>query len=233
MAALAGCSLTDVLISIDGPEVPIMDGSALPFVQAFLRAGFRDLQAPNPVIKILEPVEVVIGAKRAALLPSERAEMEYTISFDDPAIGTQSRFVDLCGGAVVAELSDSRTFGMLCDVEALRAQGLGRGGSIDNVIVVYSGRVLNPDGLRHPDEFVRHKMLDAVGDMALAGARIVGRYLGFKSGHGVTNLLLRELFSRPNAWAWEDHAPWDAAGHGSNDAMNPPRSRSAEVRLAV
>ena len=129
------------------------------------------------------------------------------IEFDDPAIGAQRRALALVNGAFVAELGDCRTFGHLGEVEQLRAMGLARGGSLQNAIVVDRGRVLNPEGLRRPDEFVRHKMLDAVGDLALAGAPIIGRYTAHRGGHEMTNRLLRTLFARPDSWCWVDLRP--------------------------
>lgn len=203
MAALAGCGITDALVLLDGPEVPIMDGSSAPFVERLASIGCAETDAPISAIRILAPVEVVDGDKRAALLPAERFEMDFSIDFDDPAIGASRRMLRLTGDAFARELGDCRTFGHLSEVERLRASGLGRGGSLKNAIVVDRGRVLNPEGLRRPDEFVRHKMLDAVGDLALAGAPIIGRYEAHRSGHELTNNLLRALFARPDAWRWE------------------------------
>lgn len=207
MAALAGCGLSDALVMLDGPEVPIMDGSSVPFVQGLLRAGIVDSGLPARALRILSPVSVERDGRRASLAPAERFEMAYAIEFDDPAIGTARKELRLSGGAFVTELADCRTFGHLSEVERLRALGLGRGGSLQNAIVVDRGRVLNPEGLRRPDEFVRHKMLDAVGDLALAGAPIVGRFEAHRGGHEMTNALLRALFARPDAWAWEPLRP--------------------------
>jgi UDP-3-O-[3-hydroxymyristoyl] N-acetylglucosamine deacetylase len=229
MAALSGCGVTDALVSLDAPEVPVMDGSALLFVLAFVNAGFKDMPGLNPALRILEPVEVRVDGKRAALLPAPRLEMDFTVSFSDPAIGDQRRFLTLTGNAFVTELCDSRTFGLLSEVEGLRRLGLGIGGSLDNTIVVDRGRVLNPGGLRHPDEFVRHKMLDAVGDLALMGAPIIGRYVGVKAGHTLTNLLLREVFARPGAWTWTD----PAAGQGIGDRLEPPAAQPDATPVAV
>ncbi len=202
MAAFAAAAVTDAVVSIEGPEVPILDGSALPFLAAFAEAGLRDLEVASPAIRILRPVTVEIGGRLARLEPAPCFEMAFTIDFEDPAIGSQSKTLRLAGDALAAELSDARTFGRLAEVERLRRGGLGRGGSLENAVVVDHGRVLNPGGLRHPDEFVRHKMLDAAGDLALAGAPIVGRYTGLRAGHALTNLLLRRLFATPGAWDW-------------------------------
>jgi len=204
MAALAGAGISDALVEIDGPEVPIMDGSAREFVRGLGEAGLVDLGGCRPAIRIDRPVEVVQGAKRAALVPADTFSMSFEIDFADPAIGRQSAVLPLSGGAVVEELADCRTFGMLAEVEALRRAGLTRGGSLKNAIVIDQGRVLNPEGLRRPDEFVRHKMLDAVGDLALAGSPIVGCYEGERAGHEMTNLLLHALFAAPDAWSWTE-----------------------------
>ena len=204
MAALAGCGITDLLISLDGPEVPIMDGSSSPFVAAIAGTGVEDLEQPMAAIRILKPVRVEDGDKFAELTPAGRFSMSFRIEFADPAIGRQSHEMALVNGAFVKELSDCRTFGHLAEVEHLRSLGLARGGSLQNAIVVDSGRVLNPEGLRRPDEFVRHKMLDAVGDLALAGAPIIGHFAACKGGHEMTNRLLREIFARPDAWTWDE-----------------------------
>ena len=203
MAAIAGCGITDARIMLDGPEVPIMDGSSEPFVRGFARAGIVDHGDAVKAIRIIAPIVVEDVDKRAALVPSKRMEMDYAISFEDEAIGDQQLGMKLANGAFVEELSDCRTFGHLHEVEQLRSMGLAKGGGLHNAIVVDDGRVLNPEGLRRPDEFVRHKMLDAVGDLALAGAPIIGRYEGYKAGHGITNRLLRALFANPEAWEWD------------------------------
>lgn len=203
MAALAGCGVTDAVIELDGPEVPIMDGSAAAFVEALLDSGIVSLGVPLDVIRVTRSVAVYLDGRYAELSPAERFEMDYRIDFRDPAIGVQHHEMALVNGAFVTDLCDCRTFGHLAEVERLRAMGLARGGSLHNAIVVDNGRVLNPEGLRRTDEFVRHKMLDAIGDLALAGAPIIGRYTGVKAGHEITNLLLRELFAQRDAWTWD------------------------------
>jgi len=229
MAALAGCGISDARITLDGPEVPIMDGSAVVFVREFLRVGIRDLGVPGKAIRVLDTVAVAMDGKSAELSPAPRFEMDFCVSFSDPAIGQQSKHLVLTGGAVVSELSDSRTFGCLVDVDGMRRMGRGRGGSLENAVIVDNGRILNPDGLRHPDEFVRHKMLDAVGDLALAGAPIIGRYTSVKGGHEITNLLLRKLFSCPDAWVWSDLQPGQAPG----GALYPPTLHVSGPSIAV
>lgn len=206
MAALAAIGITDAEIAVDGPEVPIMDGSAQPYVAAIAAAGVVELDAPLRAIRILRPVEVASEGRVARLLPADRLEIGFEIAFDDPAIGSQSVDLALTNGAALAELAECRTFGRLAEVEQLRKLGLARGGSLENAIVVDRGRILNPGGLRRADEFVRHKVLDALGDLALAGAPIIGRYEGVRAGHEMTNRLLRALFADPQAWGWDEAA---------------------------
>lgn len=203
MAALAGCGIHNALIEIDGPEVPVLDGSSMPFVLGFLSRGLRRLAAPVRVLRVLEPVEVVEGDARASLSPAETLEIDFEIDFPDAAIGHQAKRLNMANGAFVRELCDSRTFCRNVDVEAMRANGLALGGTLDNAVVVEGDKVLSPGGLRHSDEPVRHKMLDAMGDLALAGAPILGRYSGNRAGHALTNRLLRALFARPGAFRLE------------------------------
>ncbi len=204
MAALAGCGIDNALVEVDGPEVPIMDGSAAPFIEALLAAGTVEQDEPLRVIRILKPVSITLNDKTAELLPTDQFEIEYDIDFADSAIGKQHRFERFTGDAFVRSYANARTFCTLGDVEALRKIGFARGGTLQNAIVVDAGRVLNRGGLRHRDEFVRHKMLDAVGDLALAGVPIIGRYRGVRAGHDMTNRLLHALFADPTAWRYEE-----------------------------
>ena len=200
MAALAGCGVHNVRVEVDGPELPILDGSAAVFVRGLLTTGLVRQDAPLQVIEILAPVAHVSGSASARLLPSAMPAMDFSIRFPDAAIGAQRLRLDLGNGAFVRELCDSRTFCRKADIDDMRRRGLALGGTYDNAVVVDGARVLSPGGLRHPDEAVRHKMLDAVGDLAMAGAPILGRYVGDRAGHAVTNGLLRALFARPDAW---------------------------------
>lgn len=200
MAALAGCAVDNALIEIDGPEVPILDGSAAPFVAGFLAAGLQALDAPSRAIRILKPVEVREGEAVARLEPSDMLEIDFRIEFAEAAIGRQEKKLSLANGAFVRELSDSRTFCRQADVDAMRANGLALGGTLENAVVFEGDRVLSPGGLRYKDEPVRHKMLDAVGDLFLAGAPILGRYTGIRAGHALTNRLLRALFDDVSAY---------------------------------
>jgi UDP-3-O-[3-hydroxymyristoyl] N-acetylglucosamine deacetylase len=199
MAALAGTGIHNAVIEIDGPEVPILDGSAVPFVKGFLRAGLVRQNAPVRAIRVLQPVAVHEGEAFARLEPAEMLEIDFRIDFADAAIGRQERRLNMSNGAFVRELSDSRTFCREADVAAMRANGLALGGTYGNAVVFDGDRVLSPGGLRHQDEPVRHKMLDALGDLALAGGPVLGRYVGVRAGHMLTNRLLRALFATPGA----------------------------------
>lgn len=200
MAALAGCGVHNALIELDGPEVPILDGSAAVFVRAIMSRGLRRQAAPVRAIRVLETVEARRGDAWARLAPSDRLSIDFTIKFDDSAIGTQSKALTMSNGTFVRELCDSRTFCRKADVDAMHAKGLALGGTLENAVVVDGDRILSPGGLRHRDEAVRHKMLDAVGDLYLAGAPLIGAYTGHRAGHALTNDLLRALFARPSAY---------------------------------
>ncbi len=201
MAAFAGCGLRNVMVEIDGPEVPILDGSARGFVRKIMQAGLRELDAPMRALKIVRPIMVSEGGVAAALLPAGGFEIDFEIDFEDAAIGHQHKALDMANGSFVRELADCRTFCRREDVEAMQAAGLALGGTLENAVVVSGTEVLNPGGFRRADECVRHKMLDALGDLALAGFPIIGRYVGSRAGHGVTNRLLRKLFATPGAHA--------------------------------
>lgn len=207
MAALAGFAIHNALIEIDGPEVPILDGSSVPFIEGFLAAGIEEQDLPVRAVRILKPVEVREGDAMARLEPASMLEIEFRIDFAEEAIGVQSRRLNMANGAFVRELSDSRTFCRQSDVEAMRARGLALGGTLENAVVFDGNQVLSPGGLRHADEPVRHKMLDAVGDLALAGGPILGRYVGERAGHALTNRLLRAVFADPTAYALVDCGP--------------------------
>ncbi|MBS0564754.1 MAG: UDP-3-O-acyl-N-acetylglucosamine deacetylase [Proteobacteria bacterium] len=204
MAALAGCGIHNALIEINGPEVPILDGSAQPFVTAILGRGLRTLDEPVRCIEILAPVEVREGEAWARLEPAGALEIDFSIDFTDAAIGRQHQRLSMANGSFVRELSDCRTFCRQSDVELMRASGLALGGTYDNAVVVEGERILTPGGFRRADEAVRHKMLDAVGDLSLAGAPVLGRYVGNRAGHAMTNRLLRALFARPDAFRIRD-----------------------------
>jgi UDP-3-O-[3-hydroxymyristoyl] N-acetylglucosamine deacetylase len=203
MAALAGCGVHNALIEIDGPEAPILDGSSVPFVRGILARGLRMLSTPIRGIEVLAPIEVRSDTGWARLSPrtiGQGLSMQFHIAFTDAAIGEQTKTLNLANGTFVRELCDSRTFCRAADVAAMHAAGKALGGTYENAVVVDGDRVLSPGGLRHADEAVRHKMLDALGDLALAGAPILGHYEGHKAGHALTNALLRALFAAPDAY---------------------------------
>ncbi|MDM7255308.1 MAG: UDP-3-O-acyl-N-acetylglucosamine deacetylase [Paracoccus sp. (in: a-proteobacteria)] len=204
MAALAGTGIHNALIEIDGPEVPILDGSSAPFVQGILRAGISPQAATLRAIRVLRPIEVHEGEAWARLAPADHLEIDFAIDFSEAAIGHQEKRLDMANGAFVRELMDSRTFCRRSDVDAMQRNGLALGGTYDNAVVFDGEKVLSPGGLRHRDEPVRHKMLDAMGDLALAGAPLLAQYTGHRAGHAMTNRLLRALFAAPEAWEWVD-----------------------------
>jgi UDP-3-O-[3-hydroxymyristoyl] N-acetylglucosamine deacetylase len=200
MAALAGCGIHNALIEIDGPEVPLLDGSAAPFVKGFLDRGLVTLNAPLRAIEVLKPVTVSHGDAVATLTPANELTIAFHIEFADRVIGRQDKVLNMANGAFVRELCDSRTFCRKADIDAMRSRGLIAGGSLASAVVVDGDDVVTPGGMRHRDEPVRHKMLDALGDLALAGAPILGRYEGERAGHAMTNRLLRALFADPTAY---------------------------------
>jgi UDP-3-O-[3-hydroxymyristoyl] N-acetylglucosamine deacetylase len=202
MAALAGAEIDNAVVELDGPEVPIMDGSSAPFLLLIERAGIVEQEAVRRAIKVLKPVSVVVDGAAASLVPEHGFSMSFEIDFDNPLIRRQDMLVVFDAGTFKSELSRARTFGLLDEVDRLREAGFARGGSLDNVIVVSADRVLNLGGLRYGDEFVRHKLLDAFGDLYLAGGPIIGHFRGMRSGHGHTRRLLAALFADTHAWCY-------------------------------
>ena len=212
MAALVGGCIDNLMIEVQGPELPIMDGSAWGFVFMIECAGVVELEAPRRFVKILRPVTLSAGGRSVSLRPGEGFAIDFEVDYGAGAIAPQRCEIELVDGAFKNELSRARTFGFLHEVDALRAAGLARGASLENAIVVTHDGVLNEGGLRFPDEFVRHKALDALGDLYLAGAPIMGRFEGRRSGHKLNHRLLRALFQRRDAWCWSDS---NAAGSPS------------------
>ncbi|MCD9095788.1 UDP-3-O-acyl-N-acetylglucosamine deacetylase [Luteimonas fraxinea] len=202
MSALAGLGVDNLYIELSAAEVPIMDGSSGPFVFLLQSAGVVEQDAPKRFIRVLKPVEVREGDKIARFEPYDGFKLDFTIAFDHPAIPVaQSRAeVEFSTEAYIREVSRARTFGFMRDLEYMRERNLGLGGSMDNAIVLDEFRVLNDDGLRYANEFVRHKILDAVGDLYLAGHPILGRFVGYKSGHALNNKLVRALLAEADAW---------------------------------
>ncbi|KIN73073.1 UDP-3-O-acyl-N-acetylglucosamine deacetylase [Sulfitobacter guttiformis] len=200
MAALAGCGIHNALVEIDGPEVPILDGSAAPFVRGIMGQGVQMQAAPVYALEVLKEVTVRDGDASATIAPSHTLRIDFEIDFTDAAIGHQQKSLVMNNGSFARELCDSRTFCRQADVDTMQANGLALGGSAGENAVVFDGAdVLSPGGLRHADEPVRHKMLDALGDLALAGAPLLGHYTGIRAGHSLTNTLLRALFATPDA----------------------------------
>jgi len=201
LAALCALGVDNAIIDIDGPEVPIMDGSADAFVAAIDQAGIVTLDEPRQYIKILKPVRVAQGNAYGELRPNDRGfRLEVAIEFDHPLVGRQSCDLDIDAASFRRELSRARTFGFMKDVAKLWSAGYALGASFENTLVVSENRVLNSDGLRFPDEFVRHKALDAIGDLALAGAPLLGTYRSMRGGHKLNHAVLCALMADPSAW---------------------------------
>ncbi|RLQ23733.1 UDP-3-O-acyl-N-acetylglucosamine deacetylase [Seongchinamella sediminis] len=211
MAAMAGLGIDNAYVDVSAPEVPIMDGSAGPFVFLLQSAGIEEQNAPKKFIRIKRKVTVEDGDKVASFLPFDGFKVSFTIDFDHPVFRDRSAHaeVDFSSTSFVKEISRARTFGFMHEIEYLRSKGLARGGSVDNAIVVDEYRILNQDGLRYDDEFVRHKVLDAIGDLYLLGNSLIGEFRAYKSGHALNNASLRALIAQPDAWevvTFEDEA---------------------------
>jgi UDP-3-O-[3-hydroxymyristoyl] N-acetylglucosamine deacetylase len=211
LAALAGAEIDNVVVELDGPEVPVMDGSAEPFLFLLERAGIVEQDAPRRAIKVLKPVRISDENRMAAFTPSRGFSVSFTIDFPDEVVKRQDISLSLDAESFRTEIARARTFGFLEDVERLQAAGLARGGSLDNAVVVSGAKVLNKDGLRYVDEFVRHKVLDAVGDLYLSGGPIVGHFRGVRSGHALNRRLLEALFTDRSAWCFTTLAEGDLA----------------------
>lgn len=202
MSALCACGIDNIILELDGGEVPIMDGSATPFIKVIEAAGIELLDTPSRAIRVLKEVSVEKDGKRVTLSPSEIPTYSGEITFDHPEIGNQDFSVQLLNGNFAHEIAGARTFGFLHEVEYLRKMGLARGGSLKNAIVLDTDTILNEEGLRFEDEFIRHKLLDAIGDLYLAGAPIQGAYNGIKAGHEMNNAILHALFADDSAWEY-------------------------------
>lgn len=216
LAALSGLGIDNCIIELDGPEVPIMDGSAAPFVAAIDRAGIVTQNAKRRYLKVLKTVRAAQdGATYGELRPYACGfRVEVDIEFNHPLIGHQALALEIEPGAFRREISRARTFGFMREVEALRAMGLARGGSLDNAVVLDEYRILNTDGLRYEDEFVRHKVLDAIGDLYMLGHPLVGAFTAYKSGHALNNRLLRTLLADSSAWEYATYESPEEAPRG-------------------
>lgn len=202
LSALAGLGIDNLYVEVSAPEVPIMDGSAGPFVFLIQSAGIQEQEAPKQFIRIKKKIEVSEDDKTASFEPFDGFRVGFSIDFDHPVFRDQkqSAVIDFSTTSFVREVSRARTFGFMRDIEYLRSRNLALGGSMENAIVVDDYRILNEDGLRYEDEFVKHKVLDAIGDLYLLGKSLIGEFKGHKSGHGLNNKLLRELIRNPDAW---------------------------------
>lgn len=208
LSALAGCEVDNVVIDIDGPEVPIMDGSAAPFVFLIECAGTVAQQKPRQMLKIKKPVTLEDKGKKVSLSPLEDSDsqtlaIDFEIQFDNAVIARQKTSYHVGRASYKNDIARARTFGFLHEVEQMHAAGLARGGSLENAVVLDGDTVMNEEGLRYADEFVRHKVLDSVGDLYLAGAPILGRYQGVKAGHALNNAILKALFESPESFCWQ------------------------------
>ena len=202
MAAFAGLGIDNCFVDVSAREVPIMDGSSAPFIFLIQSAGIREQAAAKRFIRIKKPLYFEEDDKWVRFDPYDGFRVNFEINFKHPAIseGSQRASIDFSSSSFVREISRARTFGFMSDIEALRERNLALGGCLDNAIVVDNYKVLNTDGLRYGDEFVRHKILDAIGDLFQLGCSVIGEFSGYKSGHGLNNMLVRELISRPDAW---------------------------------
>ncbi len=203
LAAVFGLGIDNLEIVLEGPEAPIMDGSSRPYADALLEAGLQDQAAPAEAIEILAPITVTHGERWASLRPAEGAtclHLDVAIVFDDPAIGAQRLELDLTPERFLSQIAPARTFGYLKDLEPMQRQGRGLGSSFDNSVVIDEGRILNVEGLRFADEFVRHKALDVIGDLALLGAPVIGRCEAHRPGHALTVALMQAVLAQPTAW---------------------------------
>jgi len=200
LAAFAGLGIDNIVVELDGAEAPVLDGSAGPFVRLIADAGVQNQEKPRPMLKVLRPVIVREGNKQLAIWPSEMPSISYFIDFNHPMLKEQSFNYTVSEEDFIREIADARTFGFLSDVQTLRANGLAKGGSMENAVILGDQTVLNEDGLRYQDEFVRHKILDLIGDLFLAGMPIIGHVVAHKSGHGLNTKLAAKLLENPQNW---------------------------------
>jgi UDP-3-O-[3-hydroxymyristoyl] N-acetylglucosamine deacetylase len=224
MAAFAGLEIDNAVVELDGPEVPVMDGSAAPFVFLIECAGIVEQDAPRRAVKVLKPITVGTPGKSAALLPDFEFAISFAIDFASGAINRQDITLAVDPESFKSDISRARTFGFLHEVDQMRAAGLARGGSLDNAVVISGDQVLNQEGLRYGDEFVRHKVLDALGDLYLAGAPLIGHFRGVRSGHALNRRLLEALFSDPTAWCFTTLADPAAAAAAWQEAPQLARA---------
>lgn len=202
MAALAACGIDNLHVDIDGPEVPVLDGSAAPFVREIQQAGIKNLNASRRFVAIRKPLEIIEGEKRISIIPSRFFRITFDIAFEHPAISVQQYSMKFTTETFCKEIASARTFGFLHEVEYLKANGLARGGSLENAVVIDKNGVMNPEGLRFQDEFVRHKILDSFGDFSLLGAPLLGHIRAFKAGHDLNAKMVRKILDNPSHWTY-------------------------------
>lgn len=235
LSALSGCAIDNVVIELNGPEVPVMDGSSAPFVFLIECAGTATQDAPRRALEIRRNVTVSDSRRSATAMPGRGLSIDFEIDFDSPAVARQQWSFQVTQASYKREVSRARTFGFLEEVDKLRAMGLALGGSLDNAIVIDGDRVLNDGGLRYDNEFVRHKVLDLIGDLTLIGGPVIGKFRCARSGHGMTLRLLRTLFADAQAWRWRElteadlevepeTAPGTAPGTGMGASVPPARA---------
>ena len=227
MSALNACGIDNAVIELNGPEVPIMDGSAAPFVFLIECAGIEVQASPRRALRILSEVTVSEPHRSASLAPGSGFTVGFEIDFPNTLIGHQEWFTEVNEGAFKRDVARARTFGLAQDIEKMRAMGLARGGSLENAIVVNGQEVVNPEGLRFANEFVRHKVLDSIGDLYLVGTPIIGHFQGDRAGHALTLRLLQSLFAEEEAWEWTDLAATAAAPAGAQS--QPARAVAARA----
>lgn len=211
LAALAACGIDNLHVDIDGPEIPILDGSAAPFIQQLQKVGTRNLDASRKFIAIRKPIELIEGEKRINIIPSRFFRITFDIAFEHKAIALQQYSMKFSSESFSKEIAPARTFGFLHEVEYLKANGLARGGSLDNAVVINEEGVMNPEGLRFQDEFVRHKILDACGDFSLLGHPMLGHIRAFKAGHDINAKMVRKILDTPDCWTYVEFS--EAALH--------------------
>ncbi len=234
MAALRGCGVDNAIIEIDGPEVPIMDGSAEPFVKMIERVGTTVQTAKRHAIWMIRTIEVRDGDKFAILMPSTAPRITVSIDFPESAIGSQTMSVELVDEAFRNDVSRARTFGFADQLEYLRNKGLAQGGSLRNAILVYGDRVVNEEGLRYNDEFVRHKVLDCYGDLSLVGVPIIGHFYGYKPGHQLNNAIVRKLFAERESWSYIPLDEYEAlTGNNTMGSSKMKRTESQSQQVSL
>ncbi|WP_371188143.1 UDP-3-O-acyl-N-acetylglucosamine deacetylase [Thalassotalea maritima] len=221
LAAVAGLGIDNLIVEVDSPEIPIMDGSSLPFVYLIQSVGVEEQNVAKKFLRITKTVRVEEGDKWAELRPHEGFKVNFAIDFDHPVIAntTQTMSLDLSSNSFVKEISRARTFGFMKDIEFLRSHNLALGGSLENAIVLDEYKMLNSEELRYDDEFVKHKILDAIGDLYMGSCSILGELRAYKSGHGLNNMLLREVFKRQDCWEWVTYQDEQGAPITYQDAV--------------